>query len=602
MLISYNWIKEYVPELPSPEDLSNIITSKVCEVEKLEKTESGDYVIEVNVLPDRAHDLLSHQGWAKELSGLLGLEIKEKKQTEILEDKTNLEIKIESPSCYRYMARIIRGVKVGPSPDWLKQKLESIGQRSINNIVDITNFILFDLGQPIHSFDLDKLKSSKIIIRQAEEAEKIKLLSFGSEEERCPDLKISDLIISDEEKPIAIAGVKGGDDSGIDPSTYNILIEVANFDSVSIRKTAKRLNIQTEAVKRYENGISPILCEKAMGGISVLIKEVCPEAVFEEVIDAHSLKIEKKEIELSKKYLDNMLGIDIPEDEIDKILNNYKYQYTKNNKGSWSIEIPVERLDILGPHNLVEEIGRVYGYDKIEPVMPNLKTSHIDNSMWTKIIIAKNKLREEGYQEVITSVFGDKGDMSVLASASDKNFLRNNLSDGLRTSLELNIKNLTLLETNEIKIFEVGSVFTKNKEEVKVAFGDKNKIEELGLDEYYSTISEEERNDSIFSQKEIKDLKYFKPWSVFPFIVRDISIWVPKDTDSKELENLYKEIGGELLIRDPVLIDEYQKEEKTSYTYRLVFQSLERTLTDEEIAPITDAIYSKVKDLGYEIR
>ncbi len=601
MLISYNWIKEYIPEIPSPEDLSNIITSKVCEVEKLEKIENGDHIIEVNVLPDRAHDLLSHQGWAKELSGLLGLEIKEKKQTEASGNKTDLEIKIESPSCHRYMARIIRGVKIGPSPDWLKQKLESIGQRSINNIVDITNFILFDLGQPIHSFDLDKLKSSKIIIRQAKEKEKIKLLSFGPEEERHSDLKEGDLIISDEEKPVAIAGVKGGDDSGIDPSTYNILIEVANFDSVSIRKTAKRLNIQTEAVKRYENGISPILCEKAMSQISSLIKETCPEAIFEEIIDVFPLEIDKKEIELSKKYLDSLLGINIPENEVEKILNNYKYQYRKNDEGNWIIETPTERLYILGPHNLAEEIGRVYGYDKIEPVMPNLKTNHTDNSIWIKTVIVKNKLKEEGYQEVMTSAFGDKGEVSVLASASNKNFLRNNLSDGLQASLELNTKNLTLLETNEIKIFEIGSVFIKDKEEIRVAFGDKNKIEEFSLDEYYSSITGE-KNDYLFSLKDIKDLQYFKPWSVFPFIVRDISIWVPKNTDNKELEELYKSLGGELITGDPVLIDKYEKEEKISYTYRLVFQSKERTLTDEEIAPITDAIYSKVKELGYEIR
>ncbi|HOX91084.1 MAG TPA: phenylalanine--tRNA ligase beta subunit-related protein, partial [Candidatus Paceibacterota bacterium] len=154
MLISYNWLKKYIKNIPSAEELENLITFKVCELENVEKLPSGDVLFDLNVLPDRAHDLLSHRGVAKEIAGLLGLLFEDGKEEEIKGEPTKLEIEIKSPLCRRYVGRIIRNVEIGTSPDWLIKLLESIGQRSINNIVDITNFILFDSGQPVHAFDL----------------------------------------------------------------------------------------------------------------------------------------------------------------------------------------------------------------------------------------------------------------------------------------------------------------------------------------------------------------------------------------------------------------------------------------------------------------
>lgn len=601
MLISYNWLKRYIKDIPPAEELENLITFKVCELESVEKLPNGDTLFDMNILPDRAHDLLSHKGVAKEISSLLGLSFSEDNLEGINSEKTNLEIDIKSPLCKRYVGRIIRNVEIGPSPKWLVDLLESIGQRSINNIVDITNFILFDTGQPVHAFDLNKLASSKIIVRSAIPNEKIDLLSFEKEENRLVELNSDDLVIADESKALAIAGVKGGEGSGVGQDTKDILIEVANFNPVSIRRTARKLGIQTDAVKRYENEISPNICLLVMNQISNLVREVCPLASFEEIVDNYQEKPEVKKIYLDKNYIDRLLGIQIPKEEIEKILNNYKYDYVAKDEG-WELIVPDNRLDISGPHDLAEEIGRVYGYDKIEPVMPNIEKGEDDDQTWLYENIAKNKLIKDGYKEVITSVFRDKGDVSVLAAASDKSFLRNNISDGLKESVQFNLKNLPLLPFREIKVFEVGTIFLKDKEEVRVAYGDKKGITETTLIDFISKLSDEEKSSSLV--KGGKDGKYdsFKLWSVYPFITRDISVWVPEDTDQSVLANLYKELGGKLLIKEPELIDKFAKDKRVSLSYRLVFQSLEKTLTDEEIKPITEEIYSRISQMGFEAR
>ncbi len=602
MLISYNWLKRYIKDIPNKGDLESLITFKVCELENVENLPNGDILFDLNILPDRAHDLLSHRGVAKEIASLLGLKLEEDKLEEIKTNPTKLEIDIKSPLCKRYVGRIVRNINVGPSPSWLVDLLGSIGQRSINNIVDITNFILFDTGQPVHTFDLSKLVSHKIVVRQANEGEKINLLSFDDKEgKRQTELSQKDLVISDECNALAIAGIKGGENSGVGLNTRDILIEVANFDSVSVRRTARKFGIMTDAVKRYENEISPNICKDVMDQISNLIKEVCEGASFEEIVDKYQEKPEIKKVCLEKKYVCKLLGTEITNEDIEKILNNYGYDYTKGD-GGWEIIIPDRRLDIQGPHDLVEEIGRVYGYDKIEPVLPKIEQDKEDDFVWQMENMAKVKLIKDGYKEVYSSVFRNKGIISILSSASDKSFLRDNLTDGLKESIDLNIKNLPLLNLKEVKVFEIGTVFLKDKEEIRVAYGDKKGIIEKTLTDFISNLTEEDKNISLNLDSINKKYDKFKPWSIYPFITRDISVWVGRDVDPKTLVDIYKELGGDLLIREPELVDQFAKDGRVSYSYRLIFQSFEKTLTDEEIKPITEKIYNKINQMGFEAR
>lgn len=297
MKISYNWLKAYIAEpLPKPEKLGDVLTFALCEIESIDKLPNGDAILDLNILPNRAHDLLSHQGVAREVAGILGLTYKDPTPLyKIPESKpTTLNIAIETPTCRRYMGRIVRNIKVGPSPAWVVEHLESIGQRSINNIVDATNIVMFDCGQPCHAFDL--VYVPKIVVKNAAEGEEFPVLG---REQIVAKLKSTDMMITDGEKSLAIAGVKGGLVSGVTDGTTDIMLEVANFDSIAVRKTARRLNLLSDSAKRFENDLSPSLGDFAMLELSTLIAEMCPDAVFEDIVDVYPSLVEKRTVTFS---------------------------------------------------------------------------------------------------------------------------------------------------------------------------------------------------------------------------------------------------------------------------------------------------------------
>lgn len=629
MKISYNWIKSYLPDLPSKliqagmpdipdrEKLADIFTYHLCEVESVEKLESGDYIFDLGILPNRAHDLLSHQGVARELSGLLGVPfIDPRPMYKTPESKpTNLKVEINSENCLRYSARIIRNIKVGPSPEWVVKHLESIGQRSINNIVDATNIVMYDCGQPTHSFDLRKLPSEKIIVTNAKGGEELPVVGRDGIIAKLTD---TDLVITDGDPPagevLALGGVKGGRDSGISEDTTDIVIEVANFHPTSVRKTARRLGLLSDSAKRFENDLSPTLCESGMLELTGLLFEIFPDALFEDVVDIYPNPQKERIISFTKTHIEKLLGIEIPVTDFENILTSYDYSYT--NKGDeYMMIVPPLRLDLTGLHDMAEEIGRVYGYDKVIPKLPEINLKPNKNEEYEKISQARNKFIEAGYKEVMTYAFANTGEVEVLASASDKKFMRTNLSDGLKKSYELNKLNAPLLRIKEIKIFEIGTIFENGSEEIHVAWNEKNEIKEMTLDNL--TASSEvflKRSSDLLAEdfdgqgqtisKNISDSAPFpfKMWSIYPFITRDIAVWVGEETSSKILSDLYQEFGTELLQGEPQLVDTFSKNGKTSYAFRLIFQSYDRTLTDDEVNSIMSKITEKISKMGFEVR
>jgi len=609
MLISYNWLQNYFEEkLPSPEKISDGIIFHSFEVEEMYEKD-GDTIFDIKVLPDRAHDCFSHWGVAKEISAIFDLEIKNKKYKIFEPKSTKLDIKVEDDRCLRYMGRIVTNVKVGESPEWLKNNLKSIGQKSINNLVDIANFVMFDIGQPIHCFDLDKLESQKLIVRTGKVGEKIKTL-----DKKDVDIDESILVIADEREPLAIAGIKGGTKAEVDANTKNIVIEVANFDGVSTRKTSKKIGIATDASRRYDNGITPELTEKAMNAVTDLISEFAGGEP-EEIVDIYPEEAEQKIISISVDYINKRLGTDFSKDEIASVWKKLNFNYTEKDN-SFEITIPFLRLDLVGAHDLVEEVVRILGYERIKAKMPEIKQEQTVNEVFSKTLLARSKMLEDGYSEIMTYVFRDKGELEVLASASDKNFLRTNISDGLKESIILNQKNLPLLETDEIKVFEIGTVFNKNGEQMNIAFGDKKNVTEMALDKFielhFGDIFNKYEELSALVTKNISRYEVemgeqlFKPWSVYPFITRDIAVWVPEEEGVEKLVEIYKSFGTELLVREPKLFDSFTKEidgkKKTSFAYRLVFQSYDRTLTDEEVNQIMSKITEKIVSLGWQVR
>ncbi len=609
MKISYNWLQTYIEEkLPEPEVLAEKIIFGAFEVEDVEclpllggvaEGRGGtDTVFEIKVLPDRAHDCLSHYGIAREVCGLLGLTLKPLtfKNHESVEG--DVQVTIETDMCRRYIGRKVFGVTVGPSPAWLVERLESIEQRSINNIVDATNYIMFGLGQPIHAFDYDKVSNGKIIIRNATEGEQITTLD-GKE----ITLSATDAVIADSEKVLAIAGVKGGNAAEVTTETKSIIIEVANFDPISVRKTARKLGILTDSAKRFENELTPHLAGTVIHIITDLICELAGGQPCDPIDDYKQVAVQNTII-FSSDYINNILGTDIAREEIKTILNNYGYNFEEEDE-LFKVLIPYERLDLIGPHDMVEEIGRAYGYEKIIPVLPNLDFKPTRHETFDTISAIKLDLISKGYNEVMTYSFTKKGDFEVARGPVGKSALRTNLSDALKSSYELNKQNADLLGISEMKIFEVGTVFPKTGEVVHVAFADKKGISEMTLDEYV------ERNAPLAKGSWHEALRVtegsgagevFVMWSEYPFITRDIALWIPSETNPDEVLEILKSNGTSLLAREPKLFDTFSKDGKTSVAFRLVFQSFERTLMNEEVDKVMEVVYEKVKEKGWEVR
>ena len=628
MKISYSWLKSYVPELPDAEKLCDVFTYHLCEVESLETLSNGEKIFDLNILPNRAHDLLSHQGIARELAGQLGLKFLDATPMyKIPESKpTNLQIDSQTPNCRRYTGRIVRNITVGPSPEWVVKHLESIGQRSINNIVDATNIVMYDCGNPCHAFDLRKIigpasaKASageeKIVIKNAKDGEELELL--GSEKIKAK-LKNSDMVIANaDDMTLGIAGVKGGLHSGVQSDTTEIVLEVANFDPVAVRKTARRLGILTDSAKRFENDLSPTLCDFAMMELSALIVEMCPNAQFETIVNFEQKPPEKlRKITFKTAQINNMLGSNISDGEVAAILQKYAFNYTQNGD-EFELEIPALRLDLGSINDVAEEIGRIIGYDTLAPVIPTIHFDKKVNEKHAKIMRARKVLLAHGYSEVMTYSFAKNGVVEVAYGTSGEKFLRTNLSDGIKKSYELNRLNSHFLGCDEIKIFEIGNIFPeKNVEHTNIAIADKKGVKEFSIENFVEKISDENNLSQILTVEKINDTKIFiknfndkhfskkeifSAWSPFPFITRDISVWVPEHTDPEMLLQIFVEHGGELLVRTPQLFDMFSKENKTSFGFRLVFQSQNKTLTDEETYTIVDNINNTLKNKGYTVR
>jgi phenylalanyl-tRNA synthetase beta chain len=652
MVFSYNWIKEYlIGDVPDAQELVDLLTVHSFEIEGLEEKElstgTKDWLIDIDVLPNRAHDALCHYGMAREVSTITGLELKEIK-TEIPNElkPALIKINVKEDFCRRYIGREIKGVKVGESPKEIKEKLEAIGQRSINNIVDITNIVMFELNQPMHAFDTDKFDGD-INVRFAKDGEKIITLDNNE-----VDLDASIPLIAGNSDPLAIAGVKGGKKAEVNSETVNIILESANFDPVLVRKTSNKTGIKTDSSKRFENEITSELAIKAIERATELIIKYASgdETEIYESVDVYSNPTEKEVIDLSVSKTNQLLGSELSIDEVSDILNKLYFSNEVVDDDLIKVEIPDERLDLKLQADLIEEVGRIYGYDKIEDQeIPDFEFEAKLNTEYGVNALVRKTLLEIGFSEVVTYSFVEEGDLRPEKPiAEDKKYLRKSLVSGMQKSLEMNQKNADWLGVDHIKIFEIGKVFSGEKgdysekmilgigsvnkngikkpsaatfkkvaiEKLNEVFGnnfatkdnlENSEVIEIDLEEIYKNVDIKElfeKNNLSEGYPEpptIKNNSYTNV-SQYPFVLRDIAVWLPSETSSDDLVNIIKNNAGNLLVKEPRLFDEYQKEDKTSFAYRLVFQSYEKTLTDDEVNKIMDSINYEIDSKGWEIR
>ncbi|MDD4358277.1 MAG: phenylalanine--tRNA ligase subunit beta [Candidatus Pacebacteria bacterium] len=657
MIISYKFLQSFFKEeLGKPKELIEKITLHAFEVELPLKV-NGDCALEIKVLPDRGSDALSHLGIARECAAILGLKLAMPKilikEDDSLHIGNFLEAEVRNNGCRRYMARVLTGVEIGESPDYIKERLKTCGISSINNVVDITNYVMLELGQPLHAFDYEKLsENKKIIIDKANKGEKFESLS---NDEYILDTSI--LTIRDEKDVLAIAGIKGGTKAEVKKTTKAIVLESANFGPNLIYKTSKKIKLRTDSSLRFSHDLDPNLAELALERAAALIQELTGAKVLKGVIDVYPLKEKPKKLLLNINYLRKFLGMDVPLNDIKRILRSLEFEITKEEKDKIQVEVPSFRRDISIEENLIEEVGRIYGYDKIEPVFPvsAQKIERNDSLYWQNNF--RSVLKELGFFEVYNYSFigeKDKADfnLSKLVElenpiAIESEYLRSSLIPNLIKNLRLNLR-----YEKDIKIYEIGSVFKRNGSfiEKKLFSGLifpqdysnlKGYLEEIFNDfgivdiEYIPNQKEDfmsKRKSAIIkiNKKEVgvighlsryvlnalnldidpvlfeldfdiiekgaKNENEYTPVSLFPVATRDISVIVPSNTRIGDVTEVIAVSEGKLL-KDIELLDVYDNyaEDLKSITFRIFLQAMDRSLGSEEINKIHEKIISNLE-------
>jgi phenylalanyl-tRNA synthetase beta chain len=410
MKFTFNWLKEFVSFRISPQKLAELLTMAGLEVESMTplrepETDREDWLFEISVTPNRG-DCLGITGLAIEVSALTGGRVKSAAVISQSKDSSiakRVSIAIQNPRfCPRYSARVVDEVHMGPSPAWMRFRLESCGIRSINNVVDVTNYVMLETGQPLHAFDLDRLPTRKIVIRPAKDIKKFVTLD-GVERE----LAREDLLICDGDVPIALAGVMGGTNSEVTPETRSILLESANFDPRSIRRTAKRLGLHSEASHRFERGVDPEGTLSALNRAAHLLGMVASGVAVPGVVDRHPRRPKPSTVLLRQERVEEILGVRIWGKQAEKFLRSLGLK-TQRQADSRRIKVlvPPRRRDLTREADLIEELARLYGYQRIPSTLPLLRSSggrSDDRLEWERR--TRSFLAGEGLVEVVNLPF-----------------------------------------------------------------------------------------------------------------------------------------------------------------------------------------------------
>lgn len=474
MRIPIEWLKEFVAFTISPEALCNRLTMAGFEVEAMEKM-GEDTVIEVNVTPNRP-DCLSILGIAREVSALLNLPLKFPDHN-VKEDLKECEVSVEITDealCCRYTGRVIKDVEIGASPEWMKKRLEKCGQRPINSVVDITNYVLLELGHPLHAFDMDELYEKKIKVQRAGHESKaaLKITTLDGIERK---LHGDSLLILDADKPVAIAGIMGGIDAEVNENTHNIFLEGAYFQPASIRKTAKLLGLKTESSYRFERGTDIGLLEKALDRAAFLIAGIAGGKVSRKT-DIYSGPFKPPVITVRYQRVNKILGTAITEDEMLLIMQRLNLP-AERHADFFIVTPPSYRTDLQDEIDIIEELVRLYGYEKIPVTIPKTGLSReVKDKKYRYVFAIKESLRNSGFTEAINYSFMSNAvcDMFNISPDDPRSrslVLRNPINTEeaqLRTfivpSLLQNLSYNISMGNRDVRLFETSRVFINNND------------------------------------------------------------------------------------------------------------------------------------------
>lgn len=645
----------------------------------------NDRILELELTPNRG-DCLAVINVAREVRALTGAQLKLPEITlaRELDEHTGdaVRVKIEAPDlCRRYACRIVRNIRIGPSPFWMQYRLRSAGLRPINNIVDVTNYVMLEFGQPLHAFDYERLKGGEIIVRRARQDEKMVTLD-GETRSLSSDM----LVIADREEPVAIAGVMGGLPSEVTEKTHTVLLESAWFDPLSIRMTASRLGMRTEASQRFEKGINPEGVLPALHRAAQLIEELGAGDVTQGDVDEYVRPVVPRSIRLRLSRTNRVLGTSLSGGEIQEILGRLDFPCEICGRDALLVGVPPHRVDINGEIDLIEEVARLYGYDRIPTTSPvgMLAPPGKERGFSLKDFIT-DAMITFGLDEVITYSFIGEGALNRLRVPADsplrkalriQNPLREEQSI-MRTTLLPGLMDTIIYNYNrkltDLGFFEVGNVFIPKDEgglpEERLHLGIAAcgkvvkgwQVRSEDVDFYYvkgivegllelagvADVTYEptskiptlhpgraarilaggrelgflgELHPDVLSNCELNlrvvvceiDLEeltavmnlkvMYRQIPRYPGVTRDLAVLVPLSVRADQVEKTIYSCGGELL-RECRLFDVYQGEQVPegyrSLAYSLLFQSPDRTLTDEEVAEVYSTIVkSLIRNLG----
>ena len=626
----------------------------------------NDALIEFEITSNRP-DCRSIIGIAREAAVTLGKELKYPEiKVQACDEEMSFEIDIQTDLCKRYCGRVVKDVKVGPSPYWMQRKLIEAGMRPISNIVDITNYVMLELGQPLHAFDLDDIKYNKMTVKMAEEGEKFTTLD-GVERTLTSDM----LVIGNKDKTLDLAGIMGGENSEIKDTTTSIFIEGASFAKENIRATSKKLGLRTEASSRFEKGIDINLTEEAVNRACQLIEELGCGTVLNGMLDYYPQKEEVQKVTVNPVRINKLLGVNVPMDQFINILESLEFKCNLVSSEVLELEVPTFRLDITEDADILEEIARIYGYDNIPSAsLEGNATAGVKTEKQKFIDNVKSNSIACGLNEILTYSFvSPRGVDKINLPADDekRNFVKimNPLGEEtsvMRTTLIPNM--LDVISTNishkveEVSAFECGNTFIPQEglpiETKKYCVGMYGKevdffvlkgvvesiLNNVGLkgyeiepettnltfhpgrcakivynNIYIGTFGElhpdvienynlgqrvyvaEINIDTVFENLNLT--KSYNPLPKYPSTSRDIALIVKDEVFVKQIEDILKAIGGDL-VESYKLFDVYKgaqiEEGHKSIAYSITYRSKEKTLTDEDVAKVHEKILSELSE------
>jgi phenylalanyl-tRNA synthetase beta chain len=660
MKFSYNWLRDLVDQLDTPPgELAQFITIKTAESEGVE-AHGDDYVIEIdNKSLTHRPDLWGHYGMAREVAAILGRKLVDPVKPAEFPGSAPIRVSIEDHAlCPRYSALVFENVTMKPSPQWLQQRLEAVGLNPINNIVDVTNYVLAELAQPMHAFDADKLQGHDIIVRLARAGETIKALNDESY-----TLDPSSLVIADPARPVALAGIIGGANSAISNSTTRIVLESANFNASSVRKTSSRLRLRTDASMRFEKAQDPVNTIRGLERAFALLHEVSPGIrLAGGLADNYRPMPVPPPVVLPLDWLDRKLGRAVPVEEVRRILESLEFRVEEVTPRIFSVFVPSWRVtkDVSIKEDLVEEVGRMIGYDSIPPVAPltpaRVPPASPERQFHHRV---RQMAAAQGFTEVhnysfiseeMARVFSVDVSVHVQVSnpiVSDQNLLRTSLLPGIWKNINDNARHF-----DQFRLFEIGRAIHSDREVPRFAAAIFTKEEDppglfelkrlaecllLGVsvrpaDATQSYEHPRRTGDVLHGDTSIGRLFEFHPKMIeggraavldldltrlmqfqpeaqryqplrrFPESAFDLSVVAGPRTLIADVRSALEKLAGDTLLSIVFLREFALPDGARSLSYRLTVGAPDRTLSAEEVGLVRSRIIDGMRSAGYELR